>query len=39
MLLRNFMQFVPSVGYRVLNKVGPKRTRAARAGVSMYELK
>ena len=39
MLLRNFMQFVPSVGFRVLNKVGPKRTRAARLGVSMYELK
>ena len=39
MLLRNFMQYVPTVGYRVLNKVGPKRTRAARAGVSMYELK
>ena len=32
MLLRNFMQFVPSVGFRVLNKVGPKRTRAARLG-------
>lgn len=39
MLLRNFMQYVPTVGYRVLNKVGPKRTRAARAGASMYELK
>lgn len=39
MLLRNFMQYVPTVGYRVLNKVGPKRTRAARAGGSMYDLK
>ena len=39
MLLRIFMQYIPTVGYRVLNKVGPKRTRAARAGGSMYDLK
>jgi len=39
MLLRHFMRFVPTVGYRVLNKVGPKRTRAARSGKSMYDLK
>jgi dehydrogenase/reductase SDR family protein 7 len=39
MLLRNFVQFVPTVAYRILDKVGPKRTRAARAGKSMYELK
>eukprot|EP00740_Mantoniella_antarctica_P016352 CAMPEP_0181390412 /NCGR_PEP_ID=MMETSP1106-20121128/25471_1 /TAXON_ID=81844 /ORGANISM="Mantoniella antarctica, Strain SL-175" /LENGTH=401 /DNA_ID=CAMNT_0023511321 /DNA_START=329 /DNA_END=1534 /DNA_ORIENTATION=+ len=39
MLLRIFMQYIPTVGFRVLNKVGPKRTRAARAGGSMYDLK
>ena len=39
MLLRNFVQFVPTVAYRILDKVGPKRTKAARAGKSMYELK
>jgi dehydrogenase/reductase SDR family protein 7 len=39
MLLRHFMRFVPTVGYRILNKVGPKRTRAARSGTSMYDLK
>jgi dehydrogenase/reductase SDR family protein 7 len=33
------VQFVPTVAYRILDKVGPKRTRAARAGKSMYELK
>jgi dehydrogenase/reductase SDR family protein 7 len=39
MLLRHFMRFVPTVGFRVLNKVGPKRTRAARSGTSMYDLR
>ena len=39
MLLRHFMRFAPTLGFRVLNKVGPKRTRAARSGESMYDLK
>ena len=39
MLLRHFMRFAPTLGFRVLNKVGPKRTRAARSGQSMYDLK
>ena len=39
MLLRHFMRFAPTLGFRVLNKVGPKRTRAARSGRSMYDLK
>ena len=39
MLLRNFLQFIPTVAHRVLCKVGPKRARAAREGTSMYELK
>jgi len=39
MLLRHFMRFAPTLGFRVLNKVGPKRARAARSGESMYDLK